>query len=153
MATSEQAFDVIRTRLDGNKPVYNSVTLASRWPNETDTPLPATPIPFIYTEFLTDPADLVSAGGGRGNNRYRHSGRIVTYVFVPMGYGEKAAMNIADQVAAVFRSYRDTTISCFSATPYPGGEGQKLAPPGIGSAVTSYWCAFVEVEMFFDLIG
>ena len=151
MTTSEAAFGVIRTRLDANKPTWNSVQLSVRWPNETSA-LPDTPAPFVYVEWATDPADLAAAGGVT-NNLWRHRGRIIAYVFVPLGLGAAAALNICDQVAGVFRSYRDTDISCFSATVYPGSEGVRLKPAGLDSAVTSYWGALVEIEMFYDLIG
>jgi hypothetical protein len=150
MTTASTAFAVIKSRIEANKPTGISVL---RWQNEDGDALPDVPAAFLYTEFLADPAALISFGGGRGNNRYRNPARITAYVFVPRGEGLTSALDLAEQVAALFRSYRDSDISCLDATVYPGGDGANLKPPGLSSEVDNYFWASVEVSLFFDLIG
>lgn len=154
MTTASQAFAIIKARLTNNIPTdAASRPVGLRWQNENDEPLPDKPAPFIYTEFLTDPSQLASFGGGRGANRYRNPAVADFYVFVPNGWGLVEAADIAEQVATLFRSYRDNDISCFDATVYPGGSGSSLAPPGVGSEVGNYFFTSVQVALFFDLIG
>lgn len=150
--TAEGAFGVIKTRLTANQPTWNGGAVTLYWPNEQNI-LPDTPVPFVYLEFEADRGELASVGGGRGNNRYRHNSSLTAYIFVPMGMGAPAAMNIAEQVAGVFRSYRDDYISCFTATVFPGGEGTSLKPAGLRSAVDNYWWSLAVVDLFYDLIG
>jgi hypothetical protein len=155
MTTASGAFAVIRARCVANKPAGLS---AFRFQGEDadtngDVELPDTPAAFAYVEFLAEPAQLVSYGGGRGANRYRHPMRIVFYVFVPRGVGLSVATDLAEQLATLFRSYRDDDISCFDATVYPGGNGADLKPPGLSSEVNNYFWASVEVSGFYDLIG
>lgn len=153
MTTASEAFAVVRSRIEDG-----GLDVPLRWQNEDEdsdgeTDLPDTPSSFIYTEFLAEPAALASFGGGRGNNRYRNPARVVSYVFVPRGQGLIVATDLAEQLAALLRSYRDADISCFDATVYPGGSGADLAPPGISSEVGNYFWASVEVSLFFDQIG
>jgi hypothetical protein len=149
MTTVSGAFDVIKARLTAGKP---EGLIALFWQNE-DSVLPDTPTAFVYSEFITDPALLASFGGGRGRNRYRNPGRIDCYVFVPRGEGLTVGSDLAEAVAALFRSYRDDVISCFEATVYPLGNGSDIKPPGLVSEVNNYYCVLVEVSLFFDLIG
>lgn len=150
MTTASQAYAVIRARIEANKP---AALTALRWQNEDGEALPDTPAAFAYTEFLAEPANLVSFGGGRGNNRYRHPAQIVCYIFVPRGQGLSVATDLAEQIAALFRSHRDTDISCSAATVHPGGNGADFRPAGVASEVDNYYVAVVEVPLFFDLIG
>ncbi len=155
MTTASAAFAIIRARLIANKPANLT---AFRFQNEDEdstgvASLPDTPAAFAYVEFLTEPATLVSFGGGRGSNRYRNPARIVVYVFVPRGQGLAAATDLGESVATLFRSYRDDDISCFEASVYPGGDGSQLTPPGLSSEVNNYFWAAVEIALFFDLIG
>lgn len=152
MTTALQAYSVVRSRLENSVPSLNGAVVGLRWQNESE-PLPDDPAPFVFTEFTTERAFLASFGGGRGANRYRHPGLITSYVFVPNGMGLPAAVNIAEQVAAVFRSYRDSDISCFEATVYPGGAGSEIKPRGLNSEVGNYFYAVAETGLFFDLIG
>lgn len=124
-----------------------------RWQNEDGGALPDTPSPFIYTLFHTGRAGIAGYGGGRGNNLYRNPARVEAYVFVPKGVGLDQAEYVAEQVAALFRSYRDEHISCFDATVYPGGDGAELTPPGLTSEVGNYFWAACEVSLHFDQIG
>lgn len=120
--------------------------------------LPDTPAAFIFTEFHTDRAELVSFGSGRGQNRYRNPARLDIFVFVPRGEGLQSALDKAEAAAALFRSYRDDNVSCFEATVYPGGMGgeiaRQLSAPGLRQLeVNNYFYAIAEVDMWFDQIG
>ncbi len=153
MTTASTAYKTLRVILEGS----NSLP-PLRWQNEEEdslgnVALPDTPAPFLYTEFITEPAELASFGGGRGRNRYRNPARLHIYVFVPKGWGLVAATDYAEDAAALFRSYRDPEVSCFTATVYPGGDGAALKPPGVPSEVTNYFWSVTEVDLFFDLIG
>lgn len=150
MTTAAEAFAVLKARAIANKPAKVD---ALRWQNEDGDPLPDDPCNFIYTEFLTDRGSIAAFGGGRSNNRYRNPARLEAYVFVPRGQGNEIALQIAEQYAAIFRSYRDADISCFDASVLPGGDGADLKPKGITSRVSNYFYACVEVSLFYDLIG
>lgn len=152
MTTATQAYGALRARLEGGMPI------PLRWQNDDadsdgNAALPDTPAAFAYTEFVTDPAEIVSFGGGRGQNRYRNPARLDVYVFVPRGQGLAVATDYAETAAALFRSYRDADVSCFGVSVFPGGSGADLKPPGLNSEVGNYWYAIAEIDLFFDLIG
>lgn len=148
MTTVSQARAAVRSRIEAN---ITSVPL--RWQNEDGGPLPDEPAPFVYAEFNTERGSIAGFGGGRGNNLYRNPARIEAYVFVPKGEGLDRAESIAEQIATLFRSYRDQHISCFDASVYPGGDGAELTPPGLSSEVGNYFWAACEVSLHFDQIG
>jgi hypothetical protein len=155
MTTASQAFAVIRARLAANKPAGLT---AFRFQNEDEdttgaAALPDTPAAFAYIEFLAEPGSLAAFGGGAGRNLYRNPAQIQCYVFVPRGLGLAAATDLAEQLATLFRSYRDADISCFAATVYPGGDGASIKPPGLSSEVDNYFWAVADVSFYFDLIG
>lgn len=154
MTTASQARVVVRTRIEtGNVVDSASVPVPLRWQNEQGEPLPDVPAPFVYTEVLTDPGSLVGFGGGRSANLYRNPACIYSYVFVPRGSGLVEAEHIAEQIAALFRSYRDSDISCFDASVIPGGDGEQLKPPGLDNEVGNYFYAVAEINIYFDQIG
>jgi hypothetical protein len=129
-----------------------------RWQNEFadslgNAELPSEPSPFVYCEFITEKAYLAGFGGGRSQNLYRNPARLDAYVFVPRGEGMDEAESIAEQIAALFRSYRDANISCFDATVYPGGDGASIQPAGMNSPVGNYFYAVTEISLHFDQIG
>lgn len=147
MTTASGAYDVIRARIEANitsTPIF--------WQGE-DKALTDQPAAFFYVEFLSDPAFLASFGGGRGSNRYRNPARIDAYAFVPQGWGLRPATDLAETMAALFRSYRDTDISCMEATVHPLGHGSEIKPPGLSSEVGNYFVAVAEISLTFDLIG
>jgi hypothetical protein len=136
----------------------NSAAVPFRWQNENadsqgNATLPSDPSPFVYCEFITERGRLAGYGGGPGRNLYRNPARLDAYVFVPKNDGLDQAESIAEQVAALFRSYRDADISCFDATVYPGGDGSSLKPAGLNSVVGGYFYAATEVSLYFDQIG
>ena len=58
-----------------------------------------------------------------------------------------------EKTKLLFRSYRDSNISCFAATLNPLGSGSALKPPGLTSEVDNYYCTSVEISLFFDEVG
>jgi hypothetical protein len=154
MTTATQAYSLLRARLEANAPTYSGALIPLRWQNEDGGPLPDTPAPFIYCEFIAERAGPpVSFGAGRGANTYRNPAVFDAFVFVPKGWGLTPATDIAESVAALFRSYRDGDVSCFDASVMPGGDGASLKPPGLSSEVGNYFWAAVEVSLHFDQIG
>jgi len=148
MTTAAQAFAAIRSRLESE-----GLSFPLRFQGDTQEALPGQPAPFAYVEFHPERAVLASFGGGRGENRYRNPARIDAYVFVPQGHGLVEAVTRAEQIAALFRSFRDVDISCFEASVLSGGHGSEMTVPGMSSEVNNYWYAAVEVRLFFDQIG
>lgn len=151
MTTAAQAYAVVRDVLRAG------LDIPVRWQNENadsngQVALPSQSAIFAYVDFIVESGDLVSFGGGRGNNRYRNRARADVFVFVPRGAGLTPALDKAEAAAALLRSYRDNDISCFDATVY-SGAGSDLAPPGIRSVVTNYAYAIAEISFWFDLIG
>src|SRR4029077_12896390 len=147
MTTTSEAYRALRGLLEAEPSLP-----PLRWQNEDEdstgaVALPDTPAPFLYTTFETEPAELVSFGGGRYANRYRNPARLDVFVFIPKGWGLTYATDYAETAAALFRSYRDSEISCFAATVYPGGDGAALRPPGLPSEVSNYFWAATEVDL------
>lgn len=157
MATAKDARLAVRARIEAG-----GISVPLRWPNEAqdsegNTELPDTAAPFIYCEFQNEGPEFgrgpSAFGGGRGQNLYRCDAVFEAYVFVPKGEGLDEAETLAEQVAALLRSYRTATISCFDATVYPGGDGADLKPPGLTSEVGNYFWARCEVNLQFEQIG
>lgn len=157
--TSSQARLAMRTRIEAASIIDSeSLPVPFRWQNEAadsqgNAALPDTPSPFVYCEFITEPGRLAAFGGGQGQNLYRNPARLDAYVFIPRGEGMDEAESIAEQIAVLFRSYRDANISCFDATVYPGGDGSSITPTGLSSPVGNYFFAVTEVSLYFDQTG
>lgn len=166
MTTATAARQLLRARLAAGG-IQNSAAQAVplRWQNEDvdstgSAVLAEPPAPFVYTEFNTGRAELVAIGGGAGANRYRVPLDLTSYVFVPKNDyvvnardGLAQAESIAEQIAALFRSYRSGDVSCFDASVQPGGDGADLTPPGLESEVGNYFWACCVVSGHFDQIG
>lgn len=159
MTTITGAFSAIRSRLEGGSYTDGTgATLASTWmrfQGEDGGELPDTPAPLAYIELENfGPGRGPTAfGGGSGSNLYRNEGQINAYVFVPNGQGLSVTVALAEQVAARMRSFRDSDVSCFSASVHPIGDGTSIAPDGLNSEVNNYTCAVVEIAFHFDDIG
>lgn len=159
MATASQARAAIRLRLEQGAIVDSaSAAVALRWQNEEadstgQVELPDVPAPFVYTEILIGRGSLAGYGSGRGGNLYRNPIEVNAFVFVPRGVGLDAAEAIAEQIAVLLRSHRDSTVSLFDATVQPGGDGADLKPPGLSSEVGNYFVVVVDATGFFDQIG
>lgn len=129
-----------------------TITLPMYWPDENNE-LPDTPAPFVYFAIDTQPAYLASFGSGRFGNTWRTPGELQAFVFVPVGEGIERSVTLAEQVASVFRSYRDSTVSCFAASVHPVGKGSEMIPDGLDSAAGNYACSVALVDLFFDQVG
>lgn len=153
MTTATQALAALKTRLT----VGSGITLPMYWLGDDPPVLPDTPAPFAYLVFNNEGSGFgpVSFGGGRGSNTYRNRATLEGYVFAPPtgADGMGPVMTHAEVIAARLRSYRDGSISCFSADIIPVGPGSNIAPPGFVSEVNNYNCAIVEVALSFDQIG
>ncbi len=55
--------------------------------------------------------------GDPGNNFYRHNGILTLMIFTPLNQGDAEALQIADEVAAIFRGWQDLTSKVFFRTP------------------------------------
>lgn len=161
MTTAAQARQAIRSRIE-TAGLTNGAggPLPVRWPNEPqdslgNTDLPSPPAPFVYVEVNNTGSANGPAGygGGSGQNIWRNRGRIEAYVFVPKDDGLDRAEGVAEQIASLFRSYRDEAISCFAANVMPGGDGAMLTPPGLVSEVGNYFWAMCTVRFHFDQVG
>jgi hypothetical protein len=151
MPSFSDAYGALRTRLEANVPA--GVT-ALYFDGEDGPLLPNTPAAFVFFELRADGQAFVAGfGGGRGLNLYRNPCLAIFYVFVPRGVGLLVATDLAKQIALLFRSYRDAMVSCFAATVDPLGAGSSMKPQGLASEVDNYYCAAVEVSLFFDEIG
>lgn len=148
--TAAQALAAIRARLDAG-----GFAFPLRYQGEDSGPLPDTPSTFAFVVFNNDGSGRGPAafGGGRSANLYRNQATVDAYVFAPNGEGLSVAIEAAELVAAQLRSFRDASISCFSADVIPVGEGSQLTPPGLNSEVSNYQCAVAEIALFFDQIG
>ena len=125
------------------------------WRGDAAPILPDTPAPFAYNVFNVEGSggSPVGFGGGRGRNLYRNRALLEAYVFSPIGEGETIVLAHAETLAASLRSFRNSSVSCFSADVIPVGPGSKVAPPGFVSEVSNYQCAIAEIELHFDQIG
>jgi len=150
MPTISDAIDVVQARL---KAAITDVPL--RWQNENGPPLPDAAAAFIFVTIEREPKStyLAGFGGGRGANLWRNPAYIVGYCFVPKNVGLQAATDLAERGGAVFRSYRDDTISCFESSIEPGGDGASMKPPGMASEVGNYFWSIWETTFFYDQIG
>lgn len=157
MVDITSVYAALRAAIEADPPTLNSVAIPLRWQlEEADTPtnpIPDTPSPFAYFEVEMDRGFLAGFGGGRFSNLWRHPGDFLAYVFVPTGWGLSTGLNLAEQIASTLRSYRDSNISCFSASVEPLGKGAELVPDGMRSAVGNYLAVLVVVEFHFDQIG
>lgn len=118
MTTVAEAQTAIRARAEADFSAY-----PLRWKNEP-SPLQETPAGLVYVELIVEDSSFVAFGGGRGANLQRSTGRIEAHFMLPRGIPDSGAaldtaLDNAEAFAALFRSYRDATISCFAAEVYP----------------------------------
>lgn len=144
MTTVAEAQTAIRSRAEANFTAY-----PWRWKNET-APLPDAPAAFVYGELIVEDSAFAGFGGGRGANLQRTTGRFEAHVMVPVGIPDSgaaldAALDNAEAIAAVFRSYRDSAISCFAAEVFPVS--------GTDESGNYNYVATVIVDLQFDKIG
>lgn len=139
MTTVAEAQTLIRTRAEANFAAY-----PLRWKNEP-APLLDAPTAFVFVELIVEDASFVAFGGGRGANLQRSTGRIEAHFFLPLGIPDSgtaltAALNNAEAFAAVFRSYRDTVISCFAAEVFPqSGRTEDGSYDHVATVIVDIW--------------
>jgi hypothetical protein len=150
--TTKDAIAALRARLDAPD---SAITIPMYWHGDDPPTLPDTPAAFAYVVFNNNGSGSgpIEFGGGRGRNRYRNTATLEAYVFAPAGEGMSVALDYAEAIAARLRSFRDASVSCFSADVIPVGPGSSISPPGLQSEVSSYQCAVCEVDVVFDLVG
>ena len=57
--------------------------------------------------------------GDPGNNFYRHVGLVTVMIFTPLNQGDAEALQLGDEVTAIFRGWQDpTTRVLFRLAPY-----------------------------------
>jgi hypothetical protein len=147
--TAGEALAAVKSRLS------SGISLTLYWHGDDPPRLPDEPAKFAYLVFNNEGSRLVSFGGGAGSNRYRNRATLEAFVFSPPtgADGMKPVMDDAETIAARLRSFRDATISCYSADVIPVGPGASIAPPGFSNEVNNYLCAIAEVQIEFDQIG
>lgn len=148
--TTSQALAAIRARVESA-----SLTFPIYWQGEDVPPLPDTPSTFAFVVFNNEGSGGGPAafGSGRGGNIYRNRATLEAYVFAPNGQGLEVATDAAELIAATLRSFRDSSISCFSADVVPIGPGSNISVPGLSSVASEYQAAVTEVFLHFDQIG
>jgi hypothetical protein len=66
----------------------------------------------------------------RGRNLYRNRATVEAYVFAPNDDGMSVVLDHAETIAARLRSFRDDSVSCYSADVIPIGPGSSISVPG-----------------------
>lgn len=147
--TAGEALAAVKSRLS------SGISFTLYWHGDDPPRLPDEPAKFGYLVFNNEGSRLVSFGGGAGSNLYRNRATLEAYVFSPPtgADGMKPVMDDAETIAARLRSFRDNTISCYSADVIPVGPGANIAPPGLPNEVNNYLCAIAEIQIEFDQIG
>lgn len=146
MTTLTEAKAAIRARLEAN-----FTAIALRWPNEGET-IPDEPAPFAFTEVIAEDAFYAGFGGGRGANLQRTPGRIECHILAARGTGTEDGEGWAEDICALFRSYRDGTISCFAAEVFPPLEGPPFTGGAAGSGNYKH-VATAVIDFHFDRTG
>lgn len=149
--TTSAAYALLKGIATSNQPA--GLTEGYRWENEDGEPLPDEPAPFAFGTFAVDRQQLIAVGGGLGQNLYRYRGYFTLYVFGPKNKGLTQTSDLAETLAAHYRSYRSGDVTVWSASALPGGDGAAIKPPGLSSEVGNYFFAVCEVELTFDQIG
>jgi Bacteriophage related domain of unknown function len=73
------------------------------WPNRDFTP----PTKAAWLQVFIQAGDAAQIEfGSLGNATHRHPGIVVVQVFTPANWGDKTALELGDQVAALFRRQR-----------------------------------------------
>jgi hypothetical protein len=119
------ATDVILNRFKAQWGVLHASDCPSVWPNMEFTPatgfVPATHVGWVRATVLGGEAQQATLGdvGGR---RFRVTGVVVVQVFAPTGRGPIAALDLADDVAAVFEGVTTGGVVLGASTISPAGR-------------------------------
>lgn len=150
MSTFAQMVAALKARAVAQVTMFGA---AVYWDRDAKPTLPDDPTPFVFFRLEMDRAQFISIGGGRGNNLARTDGELQGYIFIPRDWGLEQEALYGEHVAAAFRSYRTTDVSCGAVTPAPAVPGSDLMPPGLDSEVENYSCIVAAVPVFFDQVG
>lgn len=142
MTTTAAAQAAIRAKLTADLPA-----LMFKWQNESFI-VPAIAVPFAFVELQILRQELIATGGGRFNNLYRNHGFIVAQVQVRANTAVTDGLTTAEQIAAVFRSYRD-----FGADPYSCFEATVRPETGRTEDGNYNHLASAEIVIHFDQVG
>lgn len=152
MTTASQALAALRSRLSGA-----GLSFTVYWHGDDQPVLPDEPTTFAFMILNNDGSGFSPAGfgGGLGSNLYRNRATLEAYVFAPPtgADGMGPVMDIAELIAARFRSFRDSNVFVQAADVEPIGEGSNISVPGLETAVNNYLCAVAVVKLHFDQIG
>ncbi len=147
MPTAAETETALRARVESA-----SLAFPVHW--DDGAQLPDTPAAFGFAIFDNEGSGgPIAFGGGQGANTYRNRASLEIFVFSPRADGKNAVLQLAEAVAARFRSYRTSSITIISADAVPVGPGTKIAPPGLQLPVGLYFCALAAIELRFDQIG
>jgi len=97
--TYEAEYNALRARFESQW--ANTTPIA--WPNVDFKPTDESP----WVRFSIVSTDVRQASFGAATNFYRHPGVIIVQVFTPILQGDKEALQLADQVASIFRNWSD----------------------------------------------
>lgn len=76
------------------------------------------PVDSPWLRFVVQDTEARQASmGDPGNNFYRHPGLVTVMIFTPLNQGDAEALQIADEVAAIFRNWQDPTTRVFFRRP------------------------------------
>ena len=157
MTTASQAFAVIRSVIEGDPPedgaTWGSAAVQLLWYGDPNQIIPDFPAPFGFTLFEAGVSGVIERGGGSGQLRHRNPAAAEFFVCTPKDSGQQRGTDIAEQVAALFRSYNESGVTVENATVYPSVDGSQLKPPGADTDVGNYLVAACGIEFRFDLIG
>lgn len=95
----ESAHNAIRSRLSTN---WSATTIS--YPNVEFRP-PQGDVSWI--RLTIQDGDSFQASMGAAANIYRHPGAIIVNIFTPLNQGDKLALQYADSISAIFRSWQD----------------------------------------------
>lgn len=122
------------------------------WINDNNV-LPDPPNPFVFFEFESERGYPAAYGGGRGSNLYRYSGALLGWLAVERARGLEFGLAIAEPIAALFRSYRDSYVSVFEASVRPVTGITDYATAPMQDISGNYNWFLIEIALSFDQIG
>lgn len=122
------------------------------WRNDNNV-LPDPPAAFIFFEFESERGSIAGYGSGRGNNLYRYPGEVLGWLAVERARGLEFGLAIAEPIAALFRSYRDSHVSIFEASVRPITGITDAAPSAMQDISGNYDWYLIEVNLSFDQVG
>lgn len=109
----------LQARVDAAQLSSGGVVLPVGWPNTTFKP-PAPPRPWVLVEMTGGSAERLELGD---TVPWLDEGQSLVHVLVPVNTGLDAAMDIVDQVKAMFRRGSASPVRYTRVDADPGGPG------------------------------